>query len=130
MTKTLLMVFCLLFALIYPGYSQQQSDSSDSSTEIAGMKAEIKELKSEIDCLKAEVKVLRAELNEMSDTVTAISAPVQSSENHPGKAISGETGYRCTKSGKRHNSSCRYYRTTNGRPCGPHDGTPCKLCGG
>ena len=35
-----------------------------------------------------------------------------------------------TSSKKRHNSSCRYYKKTNGRPCGPNEGVPCKLCGG
>ena len=35
-----------------------------------------------------------------------------------------------TSSNKRHNSSCRYYKKTNGRPCGHNEGLPCKLCGG
>ena len=34
------------------------------------------------------------------------------------------------KSGKRHNESCRYYKSSKGHPCGPNDGTPCKICGG
>jgi len=33
-------------------------------------------------------------------------------------------------SGKRHNSSCRYYHNSKGHPCGPNDGIPCKICGG
>ncbi|NQT14254.1 MAG: thermonuclease family protein [Planctomycetes bacterium] len=35
-----------------------------------------------------------------------------------------------TSSGVRHNSSCRYYKKSNGSPCGPDAGTPCKVCGG
>ena len=35
-----------------------------------------------------------------------------------------------TKSGIRHNSSCRWFRKTEGRPCGPDEGRPCKQCGG
>jgi len=35
-----------------------------------------------------------------------------------------------TSSGKRHNSRCRYFKTTEGRPCGPDEGKACKLCGG
>jgi hypothetical protein len=35
-----------------------------------------------------------------------------------------------TSSRKRHNEKCRYYKTTNGRSCGPNDGIPCKVCGG
>jgi hypothetical protein len=30
----------------------------------------------------------------------------------------------------RHNSSCRYYQKSKGKPCGPNDGKPCKICGG
>ena len=36
-----------------------------------------------------------------------------------------------TKSSKkRHNSSCRYFRQSNGRPCGANTGIACKSCGG
>jgi hypothetical protein len=35
-----------------------------------------------------------------------------------------------TSSHKRHNSSCKYYKSSKGRPCGPNEGTPCKMCGG
>ena len=33
-------------------------------------------------------------------------------------------------SGKRHNSSCRYFKTGNGRLCTEKEGAPCKVCGG
>ena len=35
-----------------------------------------------------------------------------------------------SSSGVRHNSSCRYYRNSKGRPCGPGEGRACKICGG
>ena len=35
-----------------------------------------------------------------------------------------------TRSGVRHNSSCRYYHNSNGRPCGPNEGRACRICGG
>jgi len=36
-----------------------------------------------------------------------------------------------TKSGVRHNRSCRWFgNTTNGQPCGPDEGRACKQCGG
>lgn len=36
-----------------------------------------------------------------------------------------------TKSGVRHNRSCRWFgNTINGRPCGPDEGRACKQCGG
>jgi hypothetical protein len=42
-----------------------------------------------------------------------------------------DPGYWITdSSSKQHNSGCRYYRNSKGHPCGPHDGTACKICGG
>ena len=38
--------------------------------------------------------------------------------------------YCLSSSGKRHNSSCRYYGSTKCRSCGPKDGVACKVCGG
>jgi hypothetical protein len=40
------------------------------------------------------------------------------------------THWLTTKSGRRHNKECQYYKTTKGRECGPEDGEPCKICGG
>lgn len=40
------------------------------------------------------------------------------------------THWLTTSSGKRHNEKCRYYKTSKGRPCGPGEGSPCKVCGG
>jgi hypothetical protein len=38
--------------------------------------------------------------------------------------------YWLSSTSKRHNSSCRYYKSSKGRPCGAKDGVACKLCGG
>ena len=35
-----------------------------------------------------------------------------------------------TSSGIRHNSKCRYYKKSKGRPCGAGEGRPCLKCGG
>lgn len=40
-----------------------------------------------------------------------------------------ETGYWLSKTGKRHNSSCRYYKC-KGRPCSKDEGVACKVCKG
>jgi hypothetical protein len=34
------------------------------------------------------------------------------------------------KTNIRHNSTCRYYMKSEGRACGPDEGTACKVCGG
>lgn len=35
-----------------------------------------------------------------------------------------------TSSGIRHNSTCRYYKKSKGRPCSSSEGRPCQKCGG
>ena len=44
-------------------------------------------------------------------------------------SVRKDTGYWLSKSGKRHNSSCRYYRC-KGRPCSKDEGVACKVCKG
>jgi len=34
------------------------------------------------------------------------------------------------KSNVRHNSKCKYYQHSKGRPCDKDEGRPCKICGG
>lgn len=49
----------------------------------------------------------------------------------PGAAGQSELKHWMTNSSrKRHNEKCRYYKTGDGRPCGPDEGVPCKVCGG
>ena len=48
-----------------------------------------------------------------------------------GGKVTDDGGYWLTsKSMKRHNSKCRYYKMGKGRPCRKNEGTPCKKCGG
>ncbi len=47
----------------------------------------------------------------------------------------GEAGHELgfwlnTNSHVRHNSGCRHFEKTRGRPCGPDEGKPCGICGG
>jgi hypothetical protein len=62
-----------------------------------------------------------------------VRTPVRSTteESVTGAGEKDTAGYwLTTSSSKRHNSKCRYYKTSKGRPCGPNDGTACKVCGG
>ena len=40
------------------------------------------------------------------------------------------THWLTTSSNKRHNSSCRWFKNSKGRPCRADEGIPCKICGG
>jgi len=58
--------------------------------------------------------------------------PTPEIEKKPTQTQNVEQGYWLnTKSGVRHNRSCRWFgNTTNGGPCGPNEGRACKQCGG
>jgi len=47
-----------------------------------------------------------------------------------GRELDAVGEYWMSSTGKRHNSSCRYYKSSKGRPCGKADGVACKNCGG
>ena len=53
--------------------------------------------------------------------------PLANSLNSSGSAAA-DSSYTISSTGKRHNSTCRYYG--KGRQCGPTDGIACKVCGG
>lgn len=62
----------------------------------------------------------------------AQTTPAPKIERKPAQTQNVEQGYWLnTKSGVRHNRSCRWFgNTTNGKPCGPNEGRACKQCGG
>jgi hypothetical protein len=90
-------------------------------------------LRAENESLKREIQNLRSLLATPStQTSTSQEIPTTASEKvAPQGDQKQSTGFWLTSSSKkRHNSSCRYYKTSNGSECGPNDGIPCKLCGG
>lgn len=46
------------------------------------------------------------------------------------KPAQENTHWITNKSGIRHNSGCRYYKNSQGRPCTKDEGRACKKCGG
>ena len=104
----------------------QSASSTDSQ-------AIIQQLKSENDALKLELQNLRRLLANSPTHSSGLAVP-QANSNQIASTSAGATqsaGYWITLSSrKRHNSSCRYYQNSNGRPCSPEEGIPCKICGG
>ena len=96
------------------------------------------QLKAENDSLKQEIQNLRKLLATGSTSpietktepkISPAKEPVSSESASLETAIS--TGFWLTTSSKRrHNNSCKYYKTSKGSECGPNDGSPCKSCGG
>ena len=48
----------------------------------------------------------------------------------PAGGQAAATHWLTLSSGKRHNSSCRYFKTSKGRTCSADEGTACRVCGG
>ena len=94
-------------------------------TDVTKLKARISELEALVANLREENATLRK-----TGTPTASPQP-QAAKSSPKPAATGESGvtYKLSKSGKRHNSRCRYFSSA-GDTCGPNDGEPCKVCGG
>ncbi len=57
-------------------------------------------------------------------------APPVPSATSPPVSVAGGDYWLTASSGVRHNSTCRYYKKSKGRPCTANEGQPCKKCGG
>jgi type II secretory pathway pseudopilin PulG len=103
---------------------------------IQAQSPDLQELQKQLQQLKQENQLLR-ELLTQGNTTTA-TPPVKPATAQGGQtdATAGSndqqslTHWLTTSSSKRHNSSCRWYRTSHGRPCRADEGIPCKICGG
>ena len=57
-------------------------------------------------------------------------APLPAETAQPPAASPAGDYWLTASSGIRHNSKCRYYRKSKGRPCSAAEGRPCQKCGG
>ena len=139
--KTLLIIFLIqIFA------TKNVLSETDSLVEI---RQQLEKLKSENVALKQENQVLRKLVFERqnapqpppvsSPTPSSVSTPLPPAASStpsaarvvPTKPSSGAVEYWITtSSSKRHNSGCKYFQTSRGRPGAATEGTACKICGG
>jgi septal ring factor EnvC (AmiA/AmiB activator) len=98
------------------------------------LKEEVAKLREEVALLRRENQQLRrliAERAEITGTnAPARAVPTPAQPPHAAIADSALTHWLSSLSGKRHNSNCRYFKTTDGTPCRAHEGQACKICGG
>lgn len=101
-----------------------------------------------IDALEKENELLRKENQALRRQVVALRTRLGTSEAEKAGAVAKKEGkdldaaardvkpdkendeHWLSGSGRRHNSSCRYFKTGNGRLCTEKEGSPCKVCGG
>ena len=107
-----------------------------ATNEIAVAERTYAELQTENEALRKENQMLRRELVRQRGGEPIIDlSKAQEPREVEGAAVNGKAtddgGYwLATRSMKRHNSKCRYYKMGKGRPCKKDEGTPCKKCGG
>ena len=125
------------------------ADVESNSSQINEIRQQLEKLKSENAALKQENQVLRKLVFERqnapqpppvsSPTPSTVSTPLPPSPPStpsparvvPTKPSSGTVEYWITtSSSKRHNSGCKYFQTSRGRPGAATEGTACKICGG
>lgn len=106
------------------------------TNEVAVAERTYAELQAENEALRRENQMLRRELVRQRGGEPIIDlSKAQEPREVEGAAVNGKAtddgGYwLATRSMKRHNSKCRYYKMGKGRPCKKDEGTPCKKCGG
>ena len=94
------------------------------------------ELRAENEALRKENQRLRMELvRQRGGTPVIDLSGVKEGKEVEGAAENGRATddggfWLTTKSMRRHNSKCRYYKMGKGRPCERDEGVPCKKCGG
>ena len=137
-------VLLIILALFYSNYYY-----ADELNPLAELRQQLEKLKSENAALKQENQVLRKLVFERQSAPQPppVSSPIPSSVSTPlppaapstpsaarvvpTKPSSGAVEYWITtSSSKRHNSGCKYFQTSRGRPGAATEGTACKICGG
>ena len=119
----------VLFAICL-GFS---SSAETPTTDVAELQAQVARLQKENQSLRKENQKLRAQLVTKGVAHSAVDskdASERPSEKVTAKSDDAGDYWLTTSSKKRHNSKCRLYKNTKGRPCGKDEGTPCKRCGG
>jgi hypothetical protein len=101
-----------------------QTSKLSAEEELAAVRKEVQALREENQTLRRLLATLSPASVPITPSTATVSQPVA-----PATAAA-ETGFWMSSTGKRHNSKCRFYKNTQGYPCGPNDGIACKLCGG
>ena len=158
-TTPLLVAAFIAFAGLHVSEAQDSTGSSLTS-DVAALRKEIAKLQQDMETLRAENAALQRENDSLRRMLATRNAdkPANASRTNsvrqsgsprpassatgsrtnavldnlqrPGAPNASTAYWLSTWSGLRHNSGCRYYRNSTGKPCGPNDGKACKTCGG
>ena len=140
-SQALLAIVCFSVTALLAAEPKARQDSGSEATPTDPVAAKIETLEKENELLRKENQALRRQvvaLRSRLGTSEAEKAGIEANNNGKdldtkAKNIKPDTEndeHWLSGSGKRHNSSCRYFKTGNGRLCTEKEGTPCKVCGG
>lgn len=121
---SLVTFFLLSFVVWIHSQAIGQDVGTKSPTPTVSDASEVQRLKNENEMLKKENQELRKLLATGGSPSVSPSAPAVKTKTK----AEATSKWTISSTGKRHNSSCRYYGT--GRSGGPTDGVACKICGG
>ena len=130
--KRMSLILCVIMPIVLNSADisiDMQSNNNTKSTEtVVQLKQELSEVRKENEALRAENQKLRTELVKKSKSQN-VESNDRTLQDASSAAIEG--GYWIsTSSKKRHNSKCRYFKTSKGRIGTKEEGVPCKICGG
>ena len=110
---------------------ETRSQLGITSNDPAALQAQVASLKAENTRLRDENRALRERLSTPSPVAPIQTAPRSSlSSGVANQEQSQSGGFWISNTGKRHNSGCRWFRTSAGRDGSANEGSPCKVCGG
>lgn len=97
----------------------------EEESDATKLKIRINELEELVESLREE----NAELRKKGRAATSNTSRTNEVNVESLHKVKSNVTYKLSKTGKRHNSRCRYYNSA-GEPCEANDGEPCKVCGG
>lgn len=114
------------------------------SGDTSGLRARVVELEKTVESLMRDNAALRVQLQgqkgpaqavapETTSGLSRLSAPVAETTKTASSqttSSASDASYWISSTGKRHNSNCRYFKTSKGAPGSAGQGTACKICGG
>ena len=119
-----------------PAPAPTESAAEAATDRAEALRKENELLRKENQALRRQVVALRTRLGSAAAESAAKDAKADGRDadaDEKAKAVKPDMEndeHWLSGSGRRHNSSCRYFKTGNGRLCTEKEGTPCKVCGG
>ena len=140
-SQALLAIFWFSVTALLAAEPKARQEAGSEASPAAPIAGKIETLEKENELLRKENQALRRQVVALRTRLgTSEAEKAGADAKNKGKDLDAEANdvkpdrendeHWLSGSGKRHNSSCRYFKTGNGRLCTEKEGAPCKVCGG